>query len=141
MKSKVKTKVFLPAITMAMIGVTSVVTAFAYTPPMIVSGTDYSGIETITFIPVPPEELLAETFPYDYFFTDQDGTIYPIEKESCTRRGCTHQFTTAGISTKHTKNSNGSCVVKYIESMRCKLCGTIKDNSMINEVQYAKCPH
>ncbi len=141
MKSKVKTKVLLSAITMAMIGAASMVTAFAYTPPMVVNGTDYSGMETITFIPVSPEELLAETLPYDYFFTDQDGTIYPIEKESRTQRGCAHQFTVAGTTTKHTPNSNGGCVVKYVESMRCKLCGVVKDGSTVNEVKYAKCPH
>ena len=138
MKSKVKTKVLLSAITMAMIGAASVVTAFAYTPPMVVNGTDYSGMETITFIPVSPEELLAETLPYDYFFTDQNGTIYPIEKEPRTQRGCAHEFTIAGTTTKHTPNSNGGCVVKYVESMRCKLCGMMKDGSMINEVKYTK---
>ncbi len=140
MKSKVKTKVLLSAITMAMIGAASVVTAFAYTPPMVVSGTDYSGMETITFIPVSPEELLAETLPYDYFFTDQDGNTYPIEMESRIQRGCVHEDV-SGTTTEHTKNSDGSCLVEYVEAMRCVKCGRVQYGSTINKVRYAKCPH
>ncbi len=142
MKSKVKTKVLLSAITMAMIGAASVVTAFAYTPPLEVEDIGFNGLPTGTldFIPIPPEELLAETFLHDCFFTDENGNIYPVEEEVRVKRGCVHEYV-SGTVTEHTKNSNGSCLVEYIEAMRCIKCGRLQCGSVINEVKYTKCPH
>ena len=73
-------------------------------------------------------------------FTDENGNIYPVEEEVRVKRGCVHEYV-SGTVTEHTKNSNGSCLVEYIEAMRCIKCGRLQYGSVINEVKYAKCPH
>ena len=74
-----KKKKIIPALLFALIlGSFGTITAFAYTPPnsLVDANEDFGDICALTAM----EDWIDDTaeLPYDYYYTDNDGTICPI---------------------------------------------------------------
>lgn len=72
-------------------------------------------------------------------FNDKDGKVYPIN-ELQEYKSCSHNYVDGTYST-HTKNSDGSCLVRYYAAKRCSKCGTLQVGEQISESTFKKCPH
>lgn len=132
-----KSKPFLACIVMAVICIMGIMTAFAYEAP-IRYGSEYDWTEfDDIFFSNHPEA--PEHFIYDYFFVDQNGNIIPLD-DTAPQASCDHDFKTGQV-TRHTKSSDGSCVITYYTAQRCIICGDVKDEELVNEIRYLVCPH
>ncbi len=79
------------------------------------------------------------TIKYDVQFTDENGTIYPMDElQVCAT--CKHTWI-YGTVEDHDKYSDGSCTVTQYEAKRCTKCGTTIKGEVIVEQKYTKCPH
>lgn len=79
------------------------------------------------------------TIKYDVQFTDENGTIYPVDElQVCAT--CKHTWI-YGTVEDHDKYSDGSCTVTQYEAKRCTKCGTTDVGEEINSISYKKCPH
>lgn len=133
-------KLFLSCLVGGVICLTGSVTSFAYNPPV-----DYNTVEGTEMnmeIAVNGESVLpleTDVLPYDYFSTDIHGNISEI-KDSDTKAYCPHNYEDVTI-TRHTKYSDGSCKKVYLDGIKCILCGSITEKSVIKTVTYTQCPH
>ncbi len=76
---------------------------------------------------------------YDVQFTDENGTIYPVDElQVCAT--CKHTWI-YGTVEDHDKHSDGSCTITQYEAKRCTKCGTTVTGEEINKISYTKCPH
>lgn len=85
------------------------------------------------------DDLEVEALPYDEFFTDSDGQIYPYVENS-ERISCQHQYV-EGTSTIHKLDGKGGCTMKYYHAKRCTKCGNVVTGELYNSVTYKVCPH
>jgi len=137
-KTRKTAKPFLSCLVMALICIMGTVTAFAYeTPVKIETEKSWTKFDTAFFSEHKPD--VEEHIPYDYFFTDKNGNITSLENVS-PRLFCKHDFV-EGYATKHKKNSDGSCIVRVNECVRCSVCGYIKEGALVSEHKYTVCPH
>lgn len=133
-------KLILSCLVGGVICLTGSITSFAYNPPAkynTVEGTEKNmeiAVNDETVLP-----LQADVLPYDYFSTDIYGNISEI-KDSNPKAYCPHSYKDVTI-TRHTKYSDGSCKMVYLDGIKCKLCGSITEKSVIKTVTYTKCPH
>lgn len=121
--------------------IASTVTVFAYDPPQYIvqeSGKEVN-LEAEEAFYAGTLELEVEELPYDNFFTDSEGNIYPITEEQ-TRKECRHEYE-LGIKTKHILDGNGGCTVNYCRSKRCIVCGNVVDGEIYQAITYKVCPH
>lgn len=133
-------KLILSCLVGGVICLTGSITSFAYNPPAkynTVEGTEKNmeiAVNDETVLP-----LQADVLPYDYFSTDIYGNISEI-KDSNPKAYCPHSYKDVTI-TRHTKYSDGSCKMVYLDGIKCKLCGSITEKSVIKTVTYTQCPH
>lgn len=133
-------KIILSCLVGGVICLTGSITSFAYNPPAkynTVEGTEKNmeiAVNDETVLP-----LQADVLPYDYFSTDIYGNISEI-KDSNPKAYCPHSYKDVTI-TRHTKYSDGSCKMVYLDGIKCKLCGSITEKSVIKTVTYTQCPH
>lgn len=82
--------------------------------------------------------LSDTTLPYDTFFTDEDGNIFPCD--DCQPRAlCIHSYVN-GTVTAHKKIDKG-CRVNYFNAKRCRICGSTVIYDLYNTATWAVCPH
>lgn len=77
---------------------------------------------------------------YDIQFVDEDGNIYPVEEKIETYATCNHQYASGTVSV-HTKNSDGSCTIKYYNALRCSNCGDVIYGELTRTITYNPCLH
>lgn len=85
------------------------------------------------------DDLEVEELPYDEFFIDSDGQIYPFFTNS-ERISCQHQYV-EGKTKIHTLDGKGGCTVYYYYAKRCTKCGNVVLGELYNSVTYKVCPH
>lgn len=117
------------------------VTVFAYdTPQYIVTekenGEYQEGVEAFYAGTL---EMEVEELPYDDFFADNSGNVYPVTEEQ-TSAECRHEYE-LGIRTKHILDGNGGCTVYYYHAKRCTACGIVVYGEMYDFVTRKVCPH
>lgn len=98
----------------------------------IVAGEDY-------FIVGDDVELEVEELPYDDFFTDEEGQIFPTELNK-ERVSCQHEYV-SGTQKKHILDGKGGCTVKYYHAKRCTKCGNVVLGELYQSNTYKTCPH
>lgn len=121
--------------------IASTVTVFAYDPPQYIvqeSGKEVN-LEAEEAFYAGTLELEVEELPYDNFFTDSEGNIYPITEEQ-TRKECRHEYE-LGIKTEHVLDGNGGCTVNYYHAKRCTVCGIVVYGELYDFVTRKVCPH
>lgn len=129
-------RILLSCLVGGVICIAGSVTSFAYNPPTIyyTVGTDIN-----TEVVFQDIALELEALPYDYFWTDVEGNISEL-KASDPKAYCPHEYE-PGTVTKHTRYSDNSCKVVYLNAKKCILCDRVVDGSVINTVHYDVCPH
>ena len=83
---------------------------------------------------------MQEVILYDEQFVDEDGNIYPVNREITAQKVCEHEYKT-GTRMRHLMRADGSCRVEYYEAECCVKCGNIKSEKYINGLIYEVCPH
>lgn len=81
----------------------------------------------------------VEELPYDDFFMDEEGRIFPVEANK-ERTTCQHTYA-SGTQTRHILNGSGGCTVNYYYAKRCTKCGNVVLGELYNSVTYKVCPH
>lgn len=82
--------------------------------------------------------LSNTALPYDTFFTDEDGNIFPCE--DCQPQVlCIHSYV-KGTVTAHKKVGAG-CRVNYFNAKRCKICGSTVIYDLYSTRTWVTCPH
>lgn len=76
---------------------------------------------------------------YEICFVDQEGRSYDVHEDE--RAWCNHSYSVQGISSIHTKDGQGGCVIEEYESMKCQYCNKVKLGDRINVITYKSCPH
>lgn len=94
----------------------------------------------VKIVPMGTVSLTQEVILYDEQFIDEDGNIYPVNREITAQAVCEHEYK-VGIFMKHMMHADGSCRVEYYEAEHCMKCGNIKSEKYINGMTYDKCPH
>lgn len=125
----------------------SALPAFAYTPPIIVSGDENLlpvdiNMDVQIFVPdgeVGKYSISHPTILYDSQFTDMDGNIYPVEENS-PYAACEHTYVTGEYSV-HSRHADGSCTVKMYSAERCTKCSHVRKTKLISTIEYPECPH
>lgn len=80
-----------------------------------------------------------EPLPFDRFFTDENGEVFPLEELS-SHTSCPHEYAD-GTVTEHTKSSGEKCIVVESKARRCRSCGNIEPGSIDFERTFRSCPH
>lgn len=137
-KTRKNIKIGLSCIVMAVICIAGTVTAFAYAPLQKHTLSNFNEEGEIIFS-VPDNTENAEQFAFDYFFTDKEGHVVPLDNLP-SKISCIHEYV-EGQTTKHIKNSNGGCTVIVKSAKRCKYCGYTIEGGIISETKYTVCPH
>lgn len=145
MKKVRKRNIFVSGVLAVAIGLSTSIAALAlYDPSQVLERDgDYDANTTIQFVNSKDNYYVeAESLPYDYFFTSQDGTIIPLDKEGPERVICAHTKTEIGGLTEHAKNnSTGSCTVTVYDVVRCSKCNKILEKTQVQKNTYNPCPH
>lgn len=141
MKRDTKYKVVLHVIMTLFICVAGGITAFAYEPPMrIYNDTGYDFDADADFSFETAEE--CTNLPSDYFFIDDNGKIYDLNKiEKNSRNLCIHDFSVHGTLNQHKKDGNVGCVTNSYEAWRCSVCSDVKVGELKSTLTYKSCPH
>ena len=71
---------------------------------------------------------------------DEEGNIYNADS-SQSRESCSNHDNVHGTVKKHSKNSDGSCVVDFYDGKRCSRCGKVVYGNLLNTQGYEKCFH
>lgn len=132
-------KLFLSCLVGGVICISGSITSLAYNPPVIYDTprvTD-STMKIMVFKDAPVQ--LKDALPYDYFWTDKYGNMHEI-KESEEKAYCPHDYESVTIS-RHSRYSNNSCKMVYVDGEMCNICGAIIEGNVINTVRYDVCPH
>ena len=75
------------------------------------------------------------------FISDDTGEVfYFTEDEAAAYKGCTHTYI-SGVLYRHVIKSGGGCEVLVYKGKRCKDCGRIIYENLIETHSYATCPH
>lgn len=139
MKTSRKSKAIVSVAVVLAICLAGSLTAFAYEAPQTHRITDFDPNHSYLFSSDQEVENRA-TIPYNLFFIDNEGNIYPLE-EIPNRIGCKHTRMIEGTLSDHCKNSNGGCVTIVKKAWRCADCGHIETGDIISETKYTVCPH
>lgn len=96
-----------------------------------------NGINAESTYAVKPIEIL-----YEEQFIDTQGNIFPVKDtvDENLYRSCNHNYV-SGTTCRHTKNSNGSCVIITYNAERCSKCNNILLGDVISEFKSTVCPH
>ena len=96
-----------------------------------------NGINEESTYAVRPIEIL-----YEEQFIDTQGNIFPVKDtvDENLYRSCNHNYV-SGTTCRHTKNSNGSCVIIAYSTERCSKCGDVVRGNRLYETNYDICPH
>lgn len=137
-KTSKKTKPMLSCIMMLLIFVMGTITAFAYEAPQKYISNDFNWEGEYT-ISIENDVEDIERFQFDYFFTDTDGHVTPLNNPS-PKILCKHNYV-EGQATKHVKKSNGGCTVIIRSATICTLCNVLIEGGVISEHTYTVCPH
>lgn len=121
-------------------------TAFAYSKPVEVelnSADTYLDVDSNAFVPdngdFADSDIISD-FPYDAFFTDEDGNVYEFVSSEAEKSICPHDFV-SGTYTTHKANSTGGCTVRYYSAQRCIICGNLIVGDLTHTTTYTVCPH
>lgn len=139
-----KRKLWIPALFLSLtLAVSGTITSFAYTPPDTVSISDepYESGEIIKITAAEDRTDDTADLPYDYYYTDSDGNIYPLSETAVASSSCSHQYTVPVKVTKHDPDGKGGCTVTQREALKCSKCDSIKIGDEIYTLHYNKCPH
>lgn len=137
-KARKSRRPFLSSMVMAIICILGTITAFSYEAPVQAESEDnWAEYDTIFLADHDPDAV--EYLPFDYFFVDQDGNITPLDGID-PQVLCKHEFK-EGVTVKHKKNSDGSCVTEKRSALSCSLCGYTKEGEIISKLEYTVCPH
>lgn len=99
------------------------------------------GIVDIEFFVDGESGSWTETILYDEQFVDEEGNIYQIkEDQQGTYATCQHTYV-SGIIQRHTKKSDGSCIVTQYACQRCSKCGDAIIGVSLGSITYPKCIH
>lgn len=146
-----KRKNMMIAIAAGVIGsVLSTAVAFAYEAP---ATYEYDESVDISTIDIPSDIVAGEDYfilgdeidvefeelPYDDFFTDEEGRIFPVEANK-ERTTCQHTYA-SGMQTRHILNGSGGCTVYYYYAKRCTKCGYVVLGELYQTNTYKTCPH
>lgn len=132
-------KLFLSYLVGGFICTIGSITSFAYNPPVNYYATAASELNAeITFQDTDFQSQIVD-LPYDYYWTDINGNEIEIENTN-PKIYCPHNYE-SGTITKHTKYSNNSCKIIYLNGKKCSLCGLTIEGSVINTLRYDICPH
>lgn len=126
---------------MVVICLAGTVTAFAYRPPNTQKlSHDFDSNSELGFIPwwEPPGDR-AGPLPFDRFFTDENGEVFPLE-EPASRTACPHEYVD-GMVTEHTKDGGEGCTLVKTEARRCRSCGFIDAGKVYFECFSVNCLH
>lgn len=137
-KTSKKTKPMLSCIMMLLIFVMGTITAFAYEAPQKYMSSDFNWESEYT-ISIADDAEDVERFQFDYFFTDTDGHVTPLNNPS-PKILCKHNYV-EGQATKHAKKTNGGCTVTIRSAKICTLCNLVIEGGVISETTYTVCPH
>lgn len=103
-----------------------------------VFGENKSVINEKDFRELTDEEIFAETNEYlEYPSVDEIDIIGENDEIEVYH---THSWVDTKTS-KHIKNSDGSCDIKYYYAKKCTICDKYKIGEEYKSVHYAKCPH
>lgn len=133
------------AITAGIIGsVMSTVVALAYEPPRTYEydePTDMSVVvaEDDYFFAGDDFEIEVEELPYDDFFMDEAGQIFPIDSKK-ERATCQHTYV-SGTRKVHHLDGKGGCVVDYYYAKRCTKCNDVVTGELYQSLTSKVCPH
>lgn len=132
------TRPILSFIAMFLICAVGAITAFAYKEPLDYRSDDFDQESEYTLSITDNDEDI-EQFQFDYFFTDEDGHITPLDNLS-PKIFCKHQYVD-GKSTQHKKDGNGGCTVTVRSAQICKFCYSTIEGDVISKHIYTVCPH
>lgn len=77
---------------------------------------------------------------YDEQFTDQAGTIYPVQLDGLLKE-CKEHEAIDGQYRIHLKNKEGGCIVETYNSKMCGKCGVIDVGELVSTHTYFSCKH
>ena len=98
------------------------------------------GIVTEYYFVEGGEPTPVEPLPAEYFFTDESGTVYPLEETEEVYAACKHSYI-SGTTSQHTRDGNGGCTVETYQAKRCTKCGHVEKGKRISSTYYDECPH
>lgn len=138
MKTSRKHKSFLSCAILIAVCLVGSVAAFAYEPPLKykIEGFDPNGGHVFAFS---SEKKEIASFPYDLFFADKEGNIYPVDM-IISQSDCKHRLV-EGTCSHHLKDSSGGCITVAREAWRCSVCGQMESDGMLSRTMYTICPH
>ena len=142
MKTHAQHNTVLSFILTVMIGMSGVVTTFAYDSPDTVSGPLENDSGGEAWFMAEPEESEQMKLPANDFFTDDSGRFHAVSN-SDTNNGavCVHDFCIHGTRNYHKKDGKGGCLVKSHDAFLCYGCSDVKILKLKNTVTYSSCPH
>lgn len=126
----------------ALIGAAGVAAALAYESPLWVNTkNDWREYEAVFFLEYDAgmEHYFNHHFPYDEFFTDPDGEIFPLE-DIWPDSACGHDLL-EGTATRHTKNDDGGCTVAIDSALFCPRCGYAAEEKELSTEMFLVCMH
>ncbi len=141
MKNKKKKKL-IPALLLALVlGTSGTITAFAYAPPDVMEDRDDQFGDY--YIITAEEDHTDDTaeLPYDYYYTDSNGNVYPLSEDTVVLNSCSHHDWIAITVTRHIADGKGGCNITESQAWKCEHCGNIKIGDEIRTIHYNKCPH
>ena len=95
--------------------------------------------DSVEFL-LPGQQKRFAKIEYPVQFIDEDGNVYNVENIH-TREACTNHNYVSGKVTKHIKNSDGSCEVRYYDGKRCSTCGHVVYGRLTDSEYHETCPH
>lgn len=128
------TSPILSCIVMVFVCIAGTITSFSYGAPQGYRTEDIKREGEVTFSASDGTESI-EPLPFDYFFTDQEGHIMPLDHPA------PHPFCVHEYMEEHIKSSEGGCGVAVRSAKRCKSCGYTMERDVISESAYTACPH
>lgn len=141
MKNKKKKKLISALLLALVFGTSGTITAFAYAPPDVMEDRDDQFGDY--YIITEEEDHIDDTaeLPYDYYYTDSNGNVYPLSEDTVILNSCSHHDWTAITVTRHTADGKGGCNITESQAWKCEHCGNIKIGDKIRTIHYDKCPH
>lgn len=145
-----KKKNMLIAVTAGLIGsVLSMAVVFAYDAPDTYGyekSVDTSTVEMLSDTAVEDDYFYlgddpgeVEHLPYDDFFVDKDGQIFPVGANK-DRFTCQHTYA-SGTRKVHILDGKGGCTVNYYHAKQCTKCGYVVTGELYQSNIYKTCLH
>ncbi len=77
---------------------------------------------------------------YEHQFTDEEGNIYPVDRDGSIEPYCNHEYVW-GMEALHRKLSGGGCEINQYYSQRCVKCEHVIRGDLISTTTFVTCPH